>query len=262
MPHIIDDETVSGLTDQLFTHARGLVPRDYNLYPVEMFAPPSEMPLIPQSEWSARIKEMTETQSRLSDIRRGFPSLDQNGHGYCWAYSTGACTMLLRNLNGLPYVRLNPHSVAAIIKGGKDEGGWCGLSAQFLREHGIASEAVWPKHSRSLANDTPAARANMALHKCTEDWVDLTRQVYDQNLTFAQVATCLLNRIPCALDFHWWSHSVCGMDLVEIEPGSFGIRILNSWTDNWGEKGTSVLRGTQAQPNGAVALRVTTASTE
>lgn len=246
--------------------SRGLVPRDYNEYPVEMFAAPSDMPLIPRSEWSARIKEMEQTQSRLSDIRLSgdagnpIPSLDQDGVGYCWAHSVTHTVMMVRAVNNQKYVPLSAFAVAAIIKGGRDEGGWCGLSAKFAREVGIPSQTLWPQGSRKLSLDTPEMRANASLHKITEDWVDLTRQVYDQDLTFDQLATCLLNRIPCAVDFNWWSHSVCALDLVEVEPGSFGVRILNSWSDSWSDRGMGVLRGQQAIPDGAVATRVVPAS--
>ncbi len=180
--------------------------------------------------------------------------------GNCWSHSTTSCVMLLRALNNQPYVRLSAYAIACMIKNFRDEGGWCGLSAKFWREKGCPSSQFWPERSVSRNNDNPATWANAALHKISEEWTDLTQQVYDQNLTFDQVATCLLLGIPCALDFNWWSHSVCGMDLVEVEPGSFGIRIWNSWGDNWEDRGMGILRGNKAIPNGAVALRVTGAS--
>lgn len=225
-------------------------------------APPSDMQLIPRSEWSERIKDKVKYMMQLSDILlRGdngkpIPSTDQNGHGYCWGYSTGGCVQAVRACQGMPYVRLNPHAVCAVIKGGRDEGGWCGLSAKFLREYGIPSFDFWPEHSRNTSYWNAACRANAALHKVTEEWVDLTVSVYDQNLTFDQVATCLLLNIPCALDFNWWGHSVMGCDLVEVGSGNFAIRIRNSWTNNWGDQGFSVIQGSRAIPNGAVALRV------
>jgi hypothetical protein len=238
----------------------GLVPRVYDLYPEEMFAPPSELTLIPRSEWSARIKEQVETKSRLSDIRGDMPSLNQGQSNYCWAHSTTSCVQLLRAVNNQPYVPLSAFAVAATIMKGRNEGGWCGLSAKYHREHGAPSQDVWPQGKFTPQTDAAAIDNSGALHKVTEDWADLTRQVYDQNLTFEQLATCLLTGIPCAVDFNWWSHSVCAMDLVEVEPGSFGVRILNSWGDSWGDRGTSVLQGSKAIPNGAVALRVTGAS--
>lgn len=263
---LIEDGTS---TDLLFDpvvdgvpRARGLVPRNYDEHPEEMFAPPSDMELIDKSEWSDRIKEQERAKSRLSDIRlhhlngQMIPSLDQGQVGYCWSHSTTHCTIIGRAVSNQPYIPLSAYAVASIIKSGRDEGGWCGLSAEFLRKTGVPSQALWPQGNRSLTLDTPQMRANAALHKTLEDWVDLTRRVYDQNLTFSQLATCLLNNIPCAVDFNWWGHSVCALDLVEVESGSFGIRIWNSWSDGWGDRGMGVLRGGKEVPNGAVALRV------
>lgn len=239
--------------------ARGGVPRDYRIQPKEMFAPPSDIAIIPRSEWSDRIKEMEATKSRISDMRNNFPSLDQGQVGYCWAHSTTHTVMLVRAINNQPYVPLSAYAVAATIKKGADEGGWGGLSAQFAREKGIPSQAKWPQGDRNYRNyDKPEVWTDAALHKITEDWVDLTRDVYDQNLTFDQLITCLLLRIPCVVDFNWWGHSVCAMDAVEIERGSYGIRILNSWSDSWGDRGTGVLQGNKAFPDGAVATRVIT----
>lgn len=264
--HLFDDETPKREWDKWFSpvvdgevKGHGLVPRDYATYPKEMFAPPSDLQLIPKSEWSDRIKQKTAEKSWLTDIRT-WPSLDQNSQGFCWSYSTTGCVMLLRSLSNQPYVRLSAHAVACKIKNFRDEGGWAGLSAKFQKEQGCPSIAFWPEKSMSRGNDKPEAWANAALHKITEDWVDLTRDVYDQNLTFEQVATCLLSNVPCATDFNHWSHSVCSIELVEVEAGSFGLKILNSWTDQWGEKGTGILRGSKAIPDGAVALRVTGAS--
>jgi hypothetical protein len=259
--YLIDDSTPDdGLLNPVVDGELKGRGHDPSQYVPTMFAPPAELPLIPRSEWSDRIKEQERLKSRLSDIRGSIPSLDQNGQGYCWAYSTTSCVMLLRAKANQPYVRLSAHAVACKVKNFRDEGGWCGLSAKFQREQGCPSVDFWPEKSMSRSHDKPETWANAALHKVTEDWVDLGKAVYDQNLTFDQVATCLLSGVPCAVDFNWWSHSVCAVDLVEVEPGSFGLRILNSWSDSWSERGMGVLRGSKAIPTGAVALRVTGAS--
>ncbi len=166
---IIDTES-NAFNDVLYPKDAtfGLVPRDYSTDPEEMFSPPSDMQLIPESEWDARFDEQEELKSSLEHIylsgpngEPAFPTLDQNGHGYCWAYSVGHAIMIDRLRRNLPLVRLNPHSVAAIIKRGRDEGGWCGLSAKFARENGYGVEGngsgQWPLHSRDLRHDTPAA---------------------------------------------------------------------------------------------------------
>lgn len=243
--------------------AKGLIPRDYDKFPQGVYrsAPPLEIDLIPESEWSDRIKEMERTKSRLSDIRRTsgpngsyIPSLDQNGQGYCWAYSTTAGVMMTRAVAGLPYVRLSAHHPACIIKNYRDEGGWGALSCDFIREHGVASVEFWPEKSRSRSNDTPAMRENAKLHRINEGFWDLQASIYDRTLTWRQQMTLLLMRIPVVCDYNWWGHSVIGLDPVEVERGSFGIRILNSWTDGWGDKGEGVLRGSKARINGGVAV--------
>lgn len=177
--------------------------------------------------------------------------------GNCWGHSTVGCVQAQRALANQPYVPLSAYMVCAIIKRGRNEGGWCGLSAKFLREVGVCSQALWPQGDRNTQRDTAEVRADAGKRKVVEDWVDLTRSVYDQNLSFDMVITCLLSRIPVAGDFNWWSHSVLLCDPVEVESGSFGIRMRNSWGDNWGDRGFSVLRGGKANTDGAVAVRWT-----
>lgn len=262
---LIDDSTDN---DLLFDpvvdgekKGRGGIPRDYSVQPVDWFSdPPSNMQIIPKTEWSERIKELEAQKALLSHVRGDIASLDQNGQGYCWFYSNSGVVTILRKKANLPYIRFSAHAGACKIKNFKDEGGWCGLSADFWKSTGCPTVEFWPEKSMSKQHDNAATWENAAKHKVTEDWVDLGKAVYDRNLTFDQVATCLLLGLPCAVDFNWWGHSVCALDLVEVEPGDFGIRIWNSWSDGWGEKGTSVLRGSKARPDGAVCLRVTTPS--
>ena len=266
MASIIHDSTNNDiLYPKGFGH--GLVPRDYTQYPATMFALPKDMPLIPRSEWDARIKEQEERKSSLEHIRMTgangsmIPSLDQNGQGYCWAYSVTGTVMLCRARDNQPYVRLSAHGVACKVKGFQDEGGWCGLSAEFIRKNGVPSVEAWPEKSMARTNDNPATWEDAKRHMITEDWVDLAAgHIADQNLTFDQAATCLLLNIPCALDFNWWGHSVCGIRLMRVEAGSYGIKILNSWTDTWEDNGMSTLQGQKTIPNGGVATSVVLAS--
>lgn len=256
---IIDDSTKSHIHSPR-TKAKGYVERDYNQYPEEMFAPPEEIPLIPRSDWQAIIEEQEEQESSLEHIwRRTYKNevrrahLDQNGQGYCWAYSTAHTIMFARIRDNQEPKRLSAHAVACKIKGFKDEGGWCGLSAEYARKNGYPTVETWKEKSISRQYDNPATWKEAEKYKVTEDYVDLTRPVWGQNLTYDQVITCLLMNIPCALDFNWWAHSVCGVRAVWLD-GQAWPKIMNSWA-GWGEDGFGVLQGNRAVPNGAVATR-------
>ncbi len=245
----------------------GLVERDYDEFPEPMFAPPGDMALIPESEWDARYDEQEELKSSLEHLylsgpngTPAFRNLDQGSEGYCWIYSVGHSIMMDRLRRNIPLVRLNPHSAGAIIKKGRNEGGWCGEGAQFSTDVGMAPEGngpnQWPAQSRSLKYDTPAMRAEMAKHRITESWMDLTRRVWDRNMTTAQVATCGFNNIPGPRDYNWWSHSVCGIRWVRISKGNWGQLILNSWL-RFGRHGLAVLEGRKAICNGGLGIRLT-----
>lgn len=256
---IIDDSTDP---DFLFApqYARGAEPRDYAVDPPEMFDAPSAMQLIPESDWSFRIRDQNQFESSCAHVwkRSGAQYLNQSSWGYCWAHSVTHAVMAARLMQNLPHVPLSAFAVAATIKQGRNEGGWCGLSAKFAREKGIPSQAAWPQGRADWQTfDKPEVWADAAKYKVTEDWYDLTKPVHGQVMTWQQVATCLLSGVPIAADFMWWRHSVAALQLVEVEPGSFGLLILNSWQD-WGDNGFGILRGSRARPDAAVAIRSTT----
>lgn len=270
MPFIIDDSTPVDVTIS-DTHSRGLVPRNYGTHPVGSYdsipALAINMPLIPRSEWSARIKERKELNATNQHLRRTrgpggghIPALDQNGVGYCWIHSGTMGVMLRRAAANEPFVSLSAFSAGCLIKNYQDRGGWGADGVDFIAKNGVASEEFWPQRSMKRSNDTPAMRANMALHKITEGWIDLQAAVYDRNLTVDQMATVLLTGGVVVGDFNWWGHSVILMDWVEIEPGSFGPLGLNSWSDQWGDLGEFTLQGNKAVPDGAVGLLAVTPS--
>jgi hypothetical protein len=98
----------------------------------------------------------------------------------------------------------------------------------------------------------------MAKYKIHEQWTDLTRAIYDRNLTRAQLATTGFNNLAGPGDYNWWGHSVARLRWVRVERGSWGQLILNSWK-GWGKHGLGVLIGSKAVCQGALAIRSTTA---
>lgn len=253
--------------DLLFpkTHARGAVPRDFSVQPADMFSSPDSVKLIPRSEWDARIDEQEAQQSSLEHMakRAGLEVLDQNGQGYCWAYSVTMSVMLRRLAAGQPVKRLSAHAVACIIKNFRDQGGWCGLSQEFISgkakekyggKYGVPDVDHWKEKSMSPSNNTPETWANAAEYAIEQDVVDIEHQVWDRNLSVDLVATLLLQNIPVPTDWNFWSHSVCGARFVRIERGVYGIKFPNSWTPSWGERGWGTINlSAKGGPDGAVA---------
>lgn len=267
---VIDDATSTDITHPA-GNSRGLVPRNYGANPVGSYdtipAAAVDMPLVPRSEWSARIKERKELKARIRDVRRTqgpdgkpIPSLDQDGIGYCWIHSGTMGVMLTRAAMGQPYVRLSAFMGGCLLKNYKDQGGWGADGVDFITKNGIPSVDFWPERSMNRSNDTPAMRENAAKHKITEGWIDLQSPVYNRNLSIDQTATILLTGGVVVGDFNFWGHSVILMDWEEIEPGSFGPLGLNSWGDGWGDLGEFTLQGNRAVLDGGVGLRAVTPS--
>lgn len=243
--------------------ATGCVPRDYDVDPVELRDSPDAIKLYTDSECEAVYAEQQATESSLihqyiTGDKPAFPHLDQNGQGYCWAYSTAQAIMLDRMRRNFPPVRLSAHAVACKIKNFRDEGGWSGLSAKFAREKGYPTVEVWPEKSMKRQYDTAATWENAALHRVEEDWYDLGKREWDQTLSKKQIKTLGLSNVPMMLDFNRYAHAMAGISVVQFEPGAWGPVVLNSWK-GFGYFGLAVLA--EIWPDNAVAIRSTTPST-
>lgn len=265
MPYIIDDQTIiEGPPPGL---SKGLERRDFSAFPVGYVkaAPPWDIPLLSDQEILEGIKRQNEEQSSLWHVReRGnngqrIPALDQNGQGYCWAYSTTSVCMLLRVAAGLPYVRLSGHMIGCLVKGYRDQGGWNAVSAEFAAEHGIASVEKWAEKSMSRSNDTPEMRADAKRHMNFE-YMELDDG--GPNLP-RQMATAYLKGWGLMKDQNFWSHSIMGLRIVDWKPGTqypLTDDILNSWTDRWGENGVGRQTGSRALAQGCIAIRAVSPS--
>jgi hypothetical protein len=243
----------------------GCIERDFAIDPVLMSDSPAAMQLIDPSEYDARYDEQEATESSLEHmyLNGGSPAfefLDQDGFPDCWFHSTAHALMLDRLKQNLPPVRFNAVAGATLLR--QLNGGWSGLSMKFLREHGCpvigTGPGEWPYQSRN-GRDTPELRASMAKYKAREDWYDLGRAEWDQKLSDRQLATCGFMNMPAAVDYNAYGHAMCQLRKVRIERGAWGKLTLNSW-QGFGYFGLCVIPDTTANPNNAVALRVSSAS--
>lgn len=196
----------------------------------------SAVPVIPRSEWSARLKEMQERKLLISQMQNWDPD-DQDGYPICWAAGTCAAFSTARVLQGNKYVRISGMSVAVPISGGHS-GGYEGDAVEYLTKTGGASVDVWPYDDPGRYDSKPEVQASRQLHLALESY---------ECSNFDEFATAWLLRFPCTVSWNFWSHVTMGCDLVEVEPGSWGVRIRNNWGDweaknEFGFSGYSVLR--------------------
>jgi len=240
-------------------YSTGLIPRNYSTHPVGCYAFAPEFPaeeLVDESEWADRLAENRKTKSGLLVLRTDhyetLKSLDQDGLGLCWAFSTTKAVMYTRALMNEPPVVLSAWYVAGQIKGWRDEGGWGAASLQFIVETGVPALSLCPAYRSSY--DTAETRANCANHKVVEWWDGSD----DPRLAQKQLVSMLLKRVPCVVDLNDMGHSMCAIDIESLNP----LRIIfdNSWGEQ-GDRGLYVGQGARARPDGLVVPRVSVPST-
>jgi hypothetical protein len=251
---VIDDGTPAAVTDPPPGQRRGL---NLKLRTDEGYAGvadlfPSEL-LIPRSEWQARIQEMEERKSRLSDISlaAGLPHKDQNGTNYCWINAPVHCVEIVRVIQNEPMVILSPASCGGPIKNFRNDGGWGKEGLEYIIAHGIVPADKWPANAISRSYWTEENKRLALRYRVTEWW-----ELRPRNLD--QLITCLLLRLPVAVGYNWWRHEVTGCDAVWLD-NTVALRIRNSWKA-WGENGFGVLQGSKMLPDDAVVPRVALAA--
>lgn len=235
----------------------GYVARDYDLQlpgTVEFCSPLPPDFVIPRGEWEGIIKAQEEHRATLRHVRdrAGIRTKSQNGTNFCWNFGTIAAAQLVRAAAGLPTVELSPTAGASLIKNYRNRGGNTFDAIPFIAEHGCPTTEYWPLNKIEPKYDTPEMRANALNYRLTE-WYELKSNSFDQ------AASCLLRGMPVILGLAWWGHMVCGLRLVSLGGGKFGIEIENSHGEGYGEKGLAVLPESKATAFDQAAPRVMTA---
>ena len=259
---VIDDSNFHyHIADQFIdgeVKSRGMIPREWGDSPFGSLPFASSFPselLIPMDDIDDRIAEMESSKTRLTDLcdQAGLTVLDQNGTYYCWINAPTHCVEVIRVVAGQPLVRLSPASCGGPIKNYRNVGGWGTEGLKYIVDHGLVPQSAWPANAISRQYDTAESRELRKQFKVTE-WWDLK----PRNLQ--ELLSCLIQRIPVAVGYNWWSHEVTAMDPVALGNGKYGVRIDNSWGLSYGTRGRSVLSGSKALPDDAVAPRVATPS--
>ncbi len=237
----------------------GLIQRDFKAFPPGyLSAAPvfSGALIMPENQWAGALAQQQADQSSMFDLRTAYyeflKSLDQDGLGLCWAFSTTKAMMYCLAIMGVPLHILSAWWVAGTVKGWADQGGWCSESLAKIASAGVPLMSLCPSYKSSY--NTAATQADAATRKVTE-WWDGTED-RDQNRRI-MITAFLLGMVP-VLDFNWWGHSVCGCRLVSLNP--LTIDIDNSWGESAGDKGIYRLTGDHAIPDNIVVPRVQSAA--
>lgn len=209
---------------------------------------PQEL-LIPSHEWQARIEEMEERKSRVSDLLKqgGVPVLNQQSTNFCWCFAPVLIMMIQRAIQNEPMVRLSPASVACPITKFRNNGGYGGDALEYLIDHGVVPSEMWPDTAIDRKYLTDAAVLRAAEFRVTEWWSLRPRNINEQ-------ISCLLRRIPVSSGLNYWGHQVADVDAVWVN-GKIGVRFLNSWGTEWGADGYGIRQGNKMPGDDMTCIR-------
>lgn len=188
------------------TGMRGYEQRDRAVDPEGGFAKPMTFPRLSRQEIKERFIEQERTKSRLFDVLQqgNVPPMYQYSFSNCWANGATDSISVAEVLSGRPYVPLSATSGSALIKDGRDEGGWGIQLLKFAAIDGLSEQKYWPNNSIDRKKyDTPESRASRATHKIDPNgWLDLPKDDWDA------VFTCVALGFPGSLAHMEWQHLV------------------------------------------------------
>lgn len=253
----------------------GFIPRDYGRQPLGSLAGTTSFPpelLLDEKQIKERIEELERTGTDLVSLlkflwkNKQWIGLNQNPTNYCWCFAVIHAIMILRALAGEPFKRLSPFSVAWIVKGGSNSGGWGGEANEQCVKEGVATEEFWPfgipgSNDMSSANMNAirngrqwlqSSRANAALHKVDE----FTELQPNNDL---QKLSLLCIPLPVASGYNRIGHERCSVKATIQPNGSFGCVDLDSYTQD-GEPDLKAFTLSSLPANDAVCPRSITPS--
>lgn len=179
-----------------------------------------DVPLIPESEWDARIDQLERDKATIKDLCQGceLHVLDQNGTNYCWVNAPSFCCMVTRLQETGQPMRYSPASAGAPIKSFSNRGGWGSQALEYFKKNGLNLQADWPPNAISRQYYTDANKEKAKRHIVLEYF-----KLDERN--FQQTASCILAGVPVGIGLNWWSHEITGVGIVK---GSHDLVIANS----------------------------------
>jgi hypothetical protein len=141
-------------------------------------------------------------------------------------------------MSGYKPPNLNPFPVAYRIKGGRNQGGWAEQAYKGVADFGVPTHDVWAGNKEGMSQwQSPEVIASANRHKVTAS-LELPQN------NFAALVTSLTHpkyARPVTMGLNWWGPLGCAVRAVALPGGGFGVLIVNSWGDDWGQAGCGVL---------------------
>jgi len=228
---------------------KGFSGRNFQDYPMNCIGKESSCPIVPRDDWDAIISSMEKGKTFPSQYakRLKLECINQGDTNFSWAAAAVYCVMFSRATHGLRNKALSTASVGSTVKHFENEPGCIIQAVEHICQFGIHSQDNWPQDKIDMSYDVQSSSNESKSNRVTE-WYEL----YPGN--FDQLMSHLLHRIPVAVGYNWWSHAVVAVDPISLGGGEYGIRVRNSWGNNYGNEGYLILTEKKASPDEAMAV--------
>ena len=221
--------------------SKGYMARNYDACPEGSLAFASPFPddqLVPMSEVLDRIREKEKyeatpihTHRRLVERGKVSPVLNQNGIGYCHAFSPTVMIRMLRAMQNLEDVELSASSIGGPVTNFTNSGAYIFNDLQHIARYGVCpvnygGEVIYPM-TTTKNHWTPTAKQLASKSICEEYWEGTNRNDH-------QALSCLLTDKPVCGGWNWWGHAVT-LFWVTYHEASRTLYYIgeNSWSETW-----------------------------
>ena len=231
-------------------------PSDYQMPGVVSSGDPVQT--IPYERWPELIRQQNEDESSLYHVwqRSQIGVLNQGQSSYCWAFSSVAGMMLQREMEGRPFRRLSPSSVAAPIVGYMNLGYYIESALEGMRTQGAASEDFVPMLTTNSRDFKGGWRDDAAKNK-----ISMARSIPRDHQTQGSM---LFLGYPLVAALNFWGHAILFLAVLDRYPSRpatdytrYGVLFLNSWGTGWGQGGLGVVEYSQQIADRAYSLEQT-----
>lgn len=198
-------------------------------------------PIIPRKEW--RPVDWSHFVDQV---------LDQDGTAACNAFASVQCMHVLRRMNGLPFVLLSAGNLYGRINNGRDEGSYLSDSLLELQTNGVCRASIVPMLEWRQHRWPPEWKADAIKFRAVEVYdcpsfdhlVSAILQGFVVNLGIMVGNNFTVQPDGWLRDYTggYGGHAMCGVG-VDFHPTRhvWGIKVVNSWGDNWGREGFAIV---------------------